>query len=114
MKSVKNNFLTQNYISEFKKLSTLLKSKNNNIKTKRFTPSEEQKEKYKDGGIAIIDQIICSHAAYFVGTHESTFTYRIQEEREILGFPEHTTFNQLCGNDNPKSCKKSSVWKIVY
>ena len=28
----------------------------------RFTPSKQILEKYLDGGVAIIDQIICSHA----------------------------------------------------
>nr|CAD7428933.1 unnamed protein product [Timema monikensis] len=134
----------------------------------RYTPSKTVKEIYKDGGVAIIDQIICSHASshhqpinqikhkgafgrgpwtvsrrrrgcqivsfqagvrgalqrgkrgvakeeelvekedrrklcggtkrYFIGTYESTFSFRIQEEREILGFPPHTTFNRLCGD----------------
>jgi hypothetical protein len=41
----------------------------------------------KDGGIAIIDQLIASHAKYFIGSYESTFSFRIQEEREIMGFP---------------------------
>lgn len=66
-----------------------------------------------DGQLAIIDQIICSHARYFVGTHESTFSFRIQEEREIMGFPIETTFNRLCGSDI-NSCHKPSVWKIIY
>ena len=41
----------------------------------------------QDGGIAIIDQLIASHAKYFIGSYESTFSFRIQEEREIMGFP---------------------------
>ena len=52
----------------------------------RFKPTERQLKWYKDGGVAIIDQVICSYAQYFVGTRESTFTFRIQEEREMLGF----------------------------
>jgi peptide-O-fucosyltransferase len=28
----------------------------------RFTPTKEVHQRYKDGGVAIIDQIICSHA----------------------------------------------------
>ena len=70
-------------------------------------------EKYGDGGVAIIEQIICSHAQYFLGTHESTFSFRIQEEREIIGFPAETTFNRLCGDGNYE-CTKPSIWKIVY
>ncbi|KAI4467185.1 gdp-fucose protein o-fucosyltransferase 2 [Holotrichia oblita] len=71
------------------------------------------KEKYKDGGIAIIEQIICSYARYFIGTYESTYSFRIQEEREILGFPAESTFNRLC-YDGTESCSKPSIWKIVY
>nr|CAD7453551.1 unnamed protein product [Timema tahoe] len=117
----------------------------------RYTPSKTVKEIYKDGGVAIIDQIICSHARgnqdkeqtfdlvtllsniflvyiqhihllktlckchcrYFIGTYESTFSFRIQEEREILGFPPHTTFNRLCG-DYQDVCTPPSKWRIVY
>ena len=32
-----------------------------------FKASKQQKQKYKMGGLAIIDQIICSHARYFTG-----------------------------------------------
>lgn len=86
--------------------------------TKLLTPSYkvlryEVRENYVDGQIAIIEQIICSYARYFIGTHESTFSFRIQEEREILGFPTESTFNRFCGDDE-KDCQKPSVWKIVY
>lgn len=50
---------------------------------------------------------------YFVGSYESTFSFRIQEEREILGFDPDTTFNRLCP-DNDSDCEKPSIWKIVY
>ncbi|CAK1587905.1 unnamed protein product [Parnassius mnemosyne] len=76
-----------------------------------YVPSKSDLARYKDGGVAIIDQIICSHAAYFIGTHESTFTYRIQEEREILGFNSSTTFNRLCPHTG--KCEKPSMWTIV-
>lgn len=68
--------------------------------------------KYKDGGVAIIEQIVCSHARHFIGTHESTFSFRIQEEREIIGFPVSSTFNRLCGSN--KNCEKPSKWLIVH
>nr|CDS33120.1 GDP fucose protein O fucosyltransferase 2 [Hymenolepis microstoma] len=48
------------------------------------------------GEVAIIDQWICAHARFFVGSVPSTFTFRIAEEREIIGFPSVTTFNSLC------------------
>lgn len=68
----------------------------------------------KDGGVAIVDQIICSHAKAFIGTYESTFTYRIYEEREILGFSKDTTFNTFCKYEDGKNCEKNSVWPIAY
>nr|CAH7723876.1 unnamed protein product [Callosobruchus chinensis] len=93
---------------EFEHLSSLLSK----YKVKRYTASEAVRSKFKDGGAAIVDQIICSHARYFIGTHESTFTFRIEERREILGFDEDTTFNVFCSDDG--NCPKPSVWKIVY
>ncbi|XP_076647609.1 O-fucosyltransferase 2 [Halictus rubicundus] len=78
----------------------------------RYIPSDYILNKFKDGGVAIIDQIICSYARYFLGTRESTFTFRIQEEREIIGFPSKTTFNVLC-KDN-KKCSSNGQWKIVW
>uniref|UniRef100_A0A1I8MSN4 GDP-fucose protein O-fucosyltransferase 2 n=1 Tax=Musca domestica TaxID=7370 RepID=A0A1I8MSN4_MUSDO len=81
----------------------------------RFATEDlEQKSRIKDGGIAIVDQLICSHAHYFVGTYESTFTYRIYEEREILGFPKERTFNTLCKKSTMENCTQNSVWPIVY
>lgn len=52
---------------------------------------------------------------YFIGSYESTFTYRIYEEREIMGFPSESTFNTFCKspNENDK-CAKNSHWPIVY
>ncbi|XP_068625871.1 GDP-fucose protein O-fucosyltransferase 2 [Battus philenor] len=76
-----------------------------------YKPNNKDIELYKDGGVAIIEQIICSHAAYFIGTHESTFSFRIQEEREILGFDSSTTFNRLCPDSG--KCEKPSKWTIV-
>lgn len=82
----------------------------------RFQPSSAaERTQLKPGGIAIVDQIICSHARYFMGTFESTFTYRIYEEREILGFPSETTFNTLCRSPNKSDeCFKNSVWPIAF
>ncbi len=86
-------------------------------KVYRYRPeSTKQKNQIKDGGVAIIDQIICSHAQFFVGTYESTFTYRIYEEREIMGFSKNSTFNTFCKTDDgsAENCEKNSVWLIVY
>ncbi|KAG4080160.1 hypothetical protein HA402_008231 [Bradysia odoriphaga] len=99
--------------SEFKTLKSYLMRH----KVYRYQPeSAEQKNRIKDGGMAIIDQIICSHARYFIGTYESTFTYRIYEEREIMGFPKNSTFNTFCKNDDvsDEDCEKNSVWLIVH
>lgn len=79
-----------------------------------FTPeSNAQRQQLKDGGVAIVDQLICAYARHFVGTYESTFTYRIYEEREILGFSKSSTFNTFCkalgGN-----CARNAVWPIVW
>ena len=79
----------------------------------RFEPSIEVKEEIKDGGIAIVDQIICSHAKYFIGSYESTFSFRIQEEREIMGFKTRTTFDMMCP-DGKAHCEKGSKWTIEY
>ena len=49
---------------------------------------------------------------YFIGTHESTFTYRIQEDREILGFLPETTFNKFCGKE--ENCISERNWTIVW
>ncbi|KAG9348720.1 hypothetical protein JZ751_029037 [Albula glossodonta] len=72
----------------------------------RFEPTWEDLELLKDGGVAIIDQ-------YFIGTALSTFSFRIHEEREILGFDPKTTYNRFCG-DNEKECEQPTHWKIVY
>ncbi|KAJ8704042.1 hypothetical protein PYW07_013336 [Mythimna separata] len=84
---------------------------NRGYKIHFFLPSESIIDEYGDGGIAIIDQIICSKAAHFIGTHDSTFSYRIQEEREILGFDSSTTFNRLCPDTG--RCERPSKWTIV-
>lgn len=94
---------------EISKLETELKKLG--YKAKFYIPTTEVLDKYKDGGIAIIEQIICSHAAYFIGTHESTFSFRIQEEREIMGFNSDTTFNRLCPNSGV--CEKPARWTII-
>ncbi|XP_061579709.1 GDP-fucose protein O-fucosyltransferase 2 [Cololabis saira] len=79
----------------------------------RFEPSKDDLELLKDGGVAIIDQWICAHARFFIGTSVSTFSFRIHEEREILGFDPKTTYNRFCG-DTEKECEQPTHWKIVY
>lgn len=93
---------------EFEELKSYLPQ----YKVLKFVPSDYVINKFKDGGIAIIDQIICSYARYFIGTYESTFTFRIQEDREIIGFLPETTFNQLCKTN--KKCATTGQWRIVW
>lgn len=50
---------------------------------------------------------------FFIGTSVSTFSFRIHEEREILGFDPKTTYNRFCG-DTEKECEQPTHWKIVY
>ena len=70
---------------------------------------------YGDGGVAIIDQWICAHASYFVGSYESTFSFRIREDRQLLGRTKEDTFNDICGvkddENDPHSCEKPSHWE---
>lgn len=87
------------------------------VRVVRFKPaSQAQRDQLGDGAIAIIDQIVCSLARYFVGTFDSTFTYRIYEEREILGFGSKMTFNTFCVNfgTHAERCEPNSVWPIAY
>ncbi len=98
-------------MEEFKKLKEAFKD--SDLKVVKYVPENKDKQKHKDGGVAIIEQSICSHAKYFIGSHESTFTFRIQEEREIMGFDIDKTFDMLCP-DSEFDCKRGSVWKIVY
>ena len=83
------------------------------IRVVRYQPSEAELRDYRDGGVAIIDQIVCSHARYFIGTRESTFTFRIQEEREMMGFREEETFDMLC-RDGEEECEGGTQWKIDW
>uniref|UniRef100_A0A0N4ZUE2 GDP-fucose protein O-fucosyltransferase 2 n=1 Tax=Parastrongyloides trichosuri TaxID=131310 RepID=A0A0N4ZUE2_PARTI len=66
-----------------------------------------------DGGVSIVDQYICSHAKAFIGSYVSTFSFRIHEDREIMGFLSETTFNRLCP-DNENECEQPTMWKIQY
>lgn len=63
-RSLKENGLTTVFIAtdapefEFDELKNYLKD----YKVLRYRPSKESLRKFKDGGVSIIDQIICSHA----------------------------------------------------
>lgn len=99
-------------VEEYKYLEQLLAK--DNVKIIKYKITEQNIENFKEGGLAIIDQIIASHARFFVGTHESTFSYRIQEEREIMGFPASTTFNRFCPTSDSNKCTPPSKWLIKY
>ncbi|XP_047420934.1 GDP-fucose protein O-fucosyltransferase 2 isoform X1 [Sciurus carolinensis] len=98
---------TAHCFAEFEELKKLLP------RMVAFEPSWEELELYKDGGVAIIDQWICSHARFFIGTSVSTFSFRIHEEREILGLDPRTTYNRFCG-DQEEACEQPSHWEIAY
>lgn len=50
---------------------------------------------------------------YFIGSSGSTVSFRIREDREILGFEQSTTFNRFCGDDE-SDCEQPAHWTIVY
>ncbi|CAH8468561.1 unnamed protein product [Schistosoma turkestanicum] len=93
-----------------------------------YEPNEFEWKLYGPGGSAIIDQWICAHARYFIGTSLSTFTFRIVEERSIMGFLPNTTLNNLCTNGsihlykpnhyNAESfttdCQSLTEWPVIY
>ncbi|XP_060040487.1 GDP-fucose protein O-fucosyltransferase 2 [Erinaceus europaeus] len=79
----------------------------------RFEPTREQLQLYKDGGVAIIDQWVCAHARVFIGTAVSTFSFRIHEEREILGLDPKTTYNRFCG-DEEGVCEQPTHWRVTF
>lgn len=62
--------------------------------------------------IKILDNLSFFLNRYFIGTHESTFTFRIQEDREIIGFSSKTTFNKLCKAN--EDCAIDGFWSIVW
>lgn len=81
----------------------------------RFPHTNSMLQKYRDGGIAIIEQWIVAHARYFIGTCHSTFSLRIQEERDILGFDEDTTYNCVCSDQAPKEkCSQPTRIKMRF
>lgn len=53
-----------------------------------------------------------------LGSHESTFSFRIREDRQMLNFSKESTFNSLCGSKgggneyDPHSCKKPTHWPM--
>ncbi|KAI6653624.1 GDP-fucose protein O-fucosyltransferase 2 [Oopsacas minuta] len=78
----------------------------------RYTPKRDVISVLGDGGISIIDQWIALHAMYFIGTAESTFTFRICEERQLKGIPVDSTYNCLCPDTKP-DCIQLIKWNVV-
>lgn len=91
--------------NEWKKFKSEI---NNELEVYRY-----QNETLSDGGVSIIDQYICSHGRAFIGSYVSTFSYRIHEDREIMGFLPETTFNRLCPDDD-LHCEQPTKWLIKY
>ncbi|KAK2173863.1 hypothetical protein NP493_845g01010 [Ridgeia piscesae] len=114
-KALKKNKLDVVYIStdapddELDELRRELKG----VTVTRFERTKEALNEYKDGGIAIIEQWICAHARYFMGTAYSTFSFRLHEEREILGFSPESTYNCFCGTGKD-TCDQPSKWITKY
>jgi peptide-O-fucosyltransferase len=61
-------------MEEFKEFESQLEG----FSVEKYIPDHDALHTYRDGGVAIIDQSICSHAKYFLGSPESTFSFRIQ------------------------------------
>ncbi|KAF8572297.1 hypothetical protein P879_00123 [Paragonimus westermani] len=93
----------------------------------RFIPSAAQWEQHGPGGLAIVDQWISAHARWFIGTNPSTFTFRITEERTIMGFPFAATFNALCAKGEARlytqsmplasksdGCEALTAWPVMF
>jgi peptide-O-fucosyltransferase len=82
----------------------------------RYKPTPDKLHEFGDGGVAIIDQWICVNARYFIGSEPSTFSYRIQGERLLMGFTKETTNNRLCYDglkEGDEGCEPTSYWPPV-
>ena len=86
----------------------------NKLSFVKYDAPKQILQKYGDGGVAIIEQWICAHANYFVGTCWSTFSFSILEERDILGFHGNQTFNCLCGDKELGKCEQPFECRVVY
>ena len=100
---------------EMKELEGYLKGDNGKDSRRMllYRPPLSTRREIKDGGVAIVEQIICSRARHFIGSFESTFSFRIQEEREIMNFPAESTFNRFCG-DATSECEQPAKWRIIH
>ena len=78
----------------------------------RFEPTSEQLSAVGDGGVSIVDQWIAGHARYFTGSAESTFSFRVCEDRQLRHIPEDLTYNCLCPDREP-DCMQPTRWSVV-
>ena len=103
------------WMVEMKELEGYLKGDNGKDSRRMllYRPPLSTRREIKDGGVAIVEQIICSRARHFIGSFESTFSFRIQEEREIMNFPAESTFNRFCG-DATSECEQPAKWRILH
>ena len=50
------------------------------------------------------------------GSYESTFSFRIREDRQLMGFSKESTYNTLCGRRDDEydhtSCATPTYWAI--
>eukprot|EP00118_Oscarella_pearsei_P004603 m.19995 g.19995 ORF g.19995 m.19995 type:complete len:103 (+) comp27942_c0_seq1:1095-1403(+) len=83
-----------------------------------YHASDEDLRRFGDGGVAIVDQWICVNAQHFIGTEPSTFTFRINEDRSLLGFPNEATYNAFCGDGyedkigDEEGCHQPHPWPV--
>nr|CAD2193927.1 unnamed protein product [Meloidogyne enterolobii] len=106
---LKNIFIcTDANIEEVNNISSILNE--NGLIVDRFISQE-----LSPAEVSIIDQWICAHSKYFIGTHHSTFSFRIHEDREILGHSPETTFNRFCGEKEKegRECEQPAKWRIL-
>ncbi|PAA80316.1 hypothetical protein BOX15_Mlig023470g3 [Macrostomum lignano] len=90
----------------------LLKAGAADIRLVRFANSAAA-ESLTDGELAILDQIVGSHARHFVGSRASTFTYRLVEERSLLGFARSSSIGVFCKGVED-DCEPGTYWAPQY
>nr|CAD2191827.1 unnamed protein product [Meloidogyne enterolobii] len=97
------------------KILTSLKDLSNKLGLKNIFICTDGNKELSPAEVSIIDQWICAHSKYFIGTHHSTFSFRIHEDREILGHSPETTFNRFCGEKEKegRECEQPANWRIL-
>ena len=82
-----------------------------------YTPTSKRLAELLDGGVAIVEQWICANARHFIGTDPSTFTFRINEDRELMRMPASSTFNGFCADgykdlQDEEKCAHPTRWTL--